>query len=287
MSNDSTDTIGSAPFTDLCTFGERSDGRYDATIAEFWTIGPKVHGGVMLAVCAAAARQKVREADSEPMRAMQPLSVAVDYLGAPNPGAVILDVNLRKTGKQICLADVELIQGDRTLVRAAVTLGHLDTEPPVYQADSLTDMPAEPGADALAYDENNEMGKIVNVAKGCDLRLDTTTAPFLKAEQGEPSLRLWIRPFADDEADADILLLFAMMAADISPPVVFNRGMFGWSPTIQLTTYLQRKPAPGWLRVQSSARSIGKGNFDEDHVIVDSTGAVVVQSRQLALLPRS
>ena len=107
MSNDSTDTIGSAPFTDLCTFGERSDGRYDATIAEFWTIGPKVHGGVMLAVCASAARQKVREADSEPMRAMQPLSVAVDYLGAPNPGAVILDVNLRKTGKQIWKTKVE------------------------------------------------------------------------------------------------------------------------------------------------------------------------------------
>ncbi|KAA0022407.1 thioesterase family protein [Antrihabitans cavernicola] len=279
--------MGAAPFRDLCTLGVRDDGRYDATIAEFWTIGPKVHGGVMLAVCAAAARQKVREQDSEPMRAMQPLSVAVDYLGAPVPGAVILDVNLRKTGKQICLADVELIQGDRTLVRAAVTLGHLDTEPPAYQRDSLIDMPIEPTPDAIVYDDSTDMGKIVNVAKGCDLRLDPTSAAFLEQKKGEPSFRLWIRPFEDDANDPDVVLLFAMMAGDISPPVVFNRGMFGWSPTIQLTTYLQRKPAPGWLRVMSSAKSIGVGNFDEDHLIVDSTGAVIVQSRQLALLPRS
>jgi hypothetical protein len=36
----------------------------------------------------------------------------------------------------------------------------------------------------------------------------------------------------------------------------------------------------------SSAKSIGSVLFDEDHVLVDASGAVVAQSRQLAMSPR-
>ena len=278
---------GTSPFRDLVTLGSRDDGRYDATIAQFWTIGPKVHGGAMLAVCAAAARQRLRESGSDAMNAMQPISVAVDYLGAPDPGAVVLDVTVRKTGKQICLVDVALIQNDRTMVRAAVTLGHLDTEPPLYQVDSLADMSVDPPADAVKYEENHAMSSVAHIREGAWMRMDSDSAAFLRQDQGEPTLRLWTRAFDEDEADDDVLLLFAMMAGDMSPPVVFNRVMFGWAPPVQLTTYLQRRPAPGWLRVQASSRSIGAGVFDEDHLIVDSTGAVVVQSRQLAMVGRS
>lgn len=64
-----------------------------------------------------------------------------------------------------------------------------------------------------------------------------------------------------------------------------NLGMFGWAPTVQLTTYVNRIPAPGWLRFAASAQEVGQGMFAEDHVVVDSTGATVAQSRQLALIP--
>jgi hypothetical protein len=278
-------TVGSAPFRDLCALSDESDGTYGAVIDQVWTIGKKVHGGAMLAICAAAARRRIREGDGEEVL-LQPIAVSVDYLGAPEPGAVTLTVNVRKRGRQICLADVELSQNGRTAVRAAVTLGQLDLEAPLHQLDALTDMPAEPPVDALRYDGDSPLGKIVNVAKGIELRLDPTAAKFVTGEIGEPVLQLWARPFPGDENDPDVALLFAMMVGDISPPVVFNRGMFGWAPTVQLTTYLQRVPAPGWLRVISSSKSIGAKVFDEDHLIIDSTGAVVVQSRQLALIGR-
>lgn len=279
------DAISSAPFRELCTLTDVDTDRYGGTIDPIWTIGKKVHGGAMLAVCAAAARRKLRSGTG-PSAQLQPVSVSVDYLGAPDPGAVELSVEVRKLGRQICLVDVNLMQGDRVAVRAAVTLGTLDVDPPVHQLDALTAMPAEPPEDAHRYDGSSPLGKVVNIAKGCELRLDPTSAAFMTGGQGEPMLRLWARPFAEDENDPDIAPLFAMMAGDISPPVVFNRGMFGWAPTIQLTTYLQRRPAPGWLRVMSSSRSIGTRFFDEDHLILDSTGAVVVQSRQLALIPQ-
>ena len=97
---------------------------------------------------------------------------------------------------------------------------------------------------------------------------------------------MWLRPFAADEADTDTALLFALMAGDISAPVTMNRGMFGWAPTVQLTTYLRRRPSPGWLRVMASSTVMGTTWFEEDHLILDATGAVVVQSRQLAMIPK-
>ena len=43
------------PFTDLTTVTAVGDGTFTATIDPVWTIGPKVHGGCMMAVCAVAA----------------------------------------------------------------------------------------------------------------------------------------------------------------------------------------------------------------------------------------
>ena len=97
---------------------------------------------------------------------------------------------------------------------------------------------------------------------------------------------MWVRPYAGDSADPDTAVYFALMTGDISAPVTMNRGMFGWAPTVQLTTYLRKLPAPGWLRVAASSTLIGDTWFEEDHLVLDSTGAVVVQSRQLAMVPR-
>jgi hypothetical protein len=97
---------------------------------------------------------------------------------------------------------------------------------------------------------------------------------------------MWARPRPGDETDIDTAVLFALMAGDISAPVTMNRGMFGWAPTVQLTVYLRRVPAPGWLRVRAESTVLGSTWFEEDHTVVDSTGAVVVQSRQLAMIPR-
>ncbi|MDV3206450.1 MAG: thioesterase family protein, partial [Rhodococcus ruber] len=55
---------------------------------------------------------------------------------------------------------------------------------------------------------------------------------------------------------------------------------------VQLTAYLRRLPAPGWLRIMPDSTVLGNAWFEEDHTVVDATGAVVVQSRQLAMVPR-
>ncbi|MDV8076634.1 thioesterase family protein [Rhodococcus sp. IEGM 1370] len=260
---------------------------FAGAIDSTWTIGPKVHGGVMLAVCAAAARKHIVTTDPEQAE-IQPLAVSVSYLAAPDPGEVALTTVARKRGRQVSHVDVELTQAGRVAVRAVVTLGRPDSEEPHHETPtSLASMAAEPPAETLAVAGDHPMASIVHVAKGCEMRIDAASASFLTGQQGEAEIRLWVRPFAGDEADLDTAVLFALMTGDISAPVTMNRGMFGWAPTVQLTTYLRRRPAPGWLRVAATSTVIGSTWFEEDHVVLDSTGAVVVQSRQLAMVPRS
>lgn len=270
----------SHPFTDLITVTAVDAGTFTANIDARWTIGPKVHGGCMMAVCAAAARRSVPDAAE-----LAPIALSANYLSAPAPGEVQLSTTIRKRGRQVNLVEVELSQRGRVAVTCSVTLGLLDTKPPRHQVPlAATAMPAEPPADAVLVTPDHPLGHVVHVAQGCDMRLDAAT-PFLTGAEGEPVTRLWLRPFASDEADPDAALLFALMAGDITPPVTMNRGHFGWTPTVQLTTYLRRRPAPGWLRVMASSTVVGDSWFEEDHVILDANGQVVVQSRQMAMLP--
>ncbi|HLS76524.1 MAG TPA: thioesterase family protein [Nocardia sp.] len=289
-----------APFSDVCAVrridhdsGTDDAATYRGVIADTWTVGPKVHGGTMVAGSAAAATAWLRESDPE-RAAMSPIAVSSDFLGAPEPGEVEYEVRTRKVGRQICLVDVTLTQGGKPRVRSALTFGHLDDAAPIFPSAAVAgdaagqvhhDMPAEPSRDAVGY-EDSPLGKVVNVSAGADLAMDGSWAPFLTGGTGLPRLRLWIRPFEGDRSDPEVAAYFAMMAADISPPVPMNLGHFGWAPTVQMTTYLRRRPAPGWLRVVATTHEIGERMFDCDQLVLDSTGAVVAQSRQLALLPQ-
>lgn len=277
-----------APFRDLTTLERVETDVFAGTIDPTWTIGPKVHGGAMMAVCAAAASQRLA-GDDDPA-VLSPLAVSASYLAAPDPGPVTVTTTIHKRGRRVAHVDAVLSQGDRPAVRCVVTLGTPDTVAPVHRepdgplASALAMDPTPPDA-AARVAPGHPMADVVHVARGCDMRLDPTAAHFLTGAQGSAEIRMWVRPRPDDEDDPATAALFAVMTGDICPPVTMNRGLFGWAPTVQLTTYLRRTPTPGWLRVTSSSAVVGGQWFEEDHTVVDETGALVVQSRQLAMVP--
>lgn len=53
-----------------------------------------------------------------------------------------------------------------------------------------------------------------------------------------------------------------------------------------MTTHVRGIPEPGWLRCKFTTRFITGGVLEEDGEVWDSTGRLVAQSRQLALMPR-
>ena len=112
---------GSTLFTDAMALTPVGDGRYDGELNEHWTIGPragpKVHGGAMLALCANAAR--IEHGGNESAHRSGPETSC----GRPIPGRCRWSTTVRKRGRRVSLIDVELNQGDRTAVRAAITLG--------------------------------------------------------------------------------------------------------------------------------------------------------------------
>ena len=254
-------------------------GEFDGNLNEHWTIGPKVHGGVMVALCAKAARAVYSEQGAEQDVIAQPVAVSVNFLSAPDPGPVRLVTTLRKRGRRIGLVDVELIAGERACVHAVVTLGDPEhNAEPLLSANPVTAlMSLEPPADVLPIGPGHPGAEINNLARGCDIRPALVESV---ASDEAPVFMIWVRP-----KQGRVDELFALMCGDISLPVPYAVGRRGWAPTVQLTAYLRGLPAAGWLRVVCTTTQIGSHWFDEDHTVVDSTGRIVVQSRQLALVP--
>lgn len=260
--------------TPMSTEGQSSQ-NFGAELGSSWTIGPKAHGGVLLALCAKAALRTLDAAD------VQPLVVSANYLSPPDPGAVELRAVLRKHGRTVSLVDVELRQGERAAVRATVTLGPPESGGVLFECEHpMASMPAEPPPEAVDV-SRHPLGDIVHVARVCDLRTDPSTAAYLRGELAtDPTIRLWVKPKGEDP-DA----LFAILAGDVAPPVTLNLGQPGWAPTVQLTALLRAQPVPGWLRVQMSTNRVGYTWFDGDAMVLDSAGTLVCQARQLALTP--
>jgi hypothetical protein len=276
---------GSTSFTDAMVLtpvpsddAAGARGVFGAELNEHWTIGPKVHGGAMLALCANAARTALG-GDA----GMQPIAVSGSFLWAPDPGRLTVVTTVRKRGRRVSLVDVELNQGERTAVRAAITLADPEHHvPPLLSVNPVVPLMTPeppPGLDPIG--PGHPMADIVHLAHGCDIRPSVgTMGP--RADGGAPVIEYWVRPKV---GTPDVL--FALLCGDISAPVTWAVNRFGWAPTVQLTAYLRGMPADGWLRVMCTTMQIGQDWFDEDHLVVDCEGRIIVQSRQLALVPQA
>ena len=263
---------GAGPFTTASRVRSLGDGTFAATLSGPWTIGGKPHGGFLVALLARAA---VAAAGSGAPVA-DPLSVSAQFLRAPEPGPVLLRTEVRKTGRQATVVAVQLEQRGQSCVEGVVTTGRLPRERAAWS--DLPNQPAEPPGNALDI-AALPMASVFRLAEGCDIRLDPNGAGFLHGQTNDPPrLRLWARP-RGEQVDP----MFALLAGDISMPVTFNLGRFGWTPTVQITALLRSRPAPGWLRIHVDCRAVHGPWFDSDATVVDSTGRLICQSRQLAL----
>ncbi len=263
-------------FTDAMALTAAGDGVYKGVLNEHWTIGPKVHGGAMLALCANAARTEIADSTD-----VEPIAVSGNFLWAPDPGPMQVITTVRKRGRRVSLVDVVLNQGDRTALRGAITMGTPDHHvAPLLSANPVTPlMTPDPPPDIEPIGPGHPMADIVHLADGCDIRPSMTTfAP--RWDGGPPIIEYWARPkgTAPD-------VLFALLCGDVSAPVARGVNRFGWAPTVQLTAYLRARPSDGWLRVMATTTQIGQDWFDEDHTVVDCEGRIIVQSRQLAMVP--
>ncbi|GAA2663185.1 MULTISPECIES: thioesterase family protein [Actinosynnema] len=257
------------------------DGTYTAALPAEWTTGQSPHGGFLLAVLARAAAHAAgapAPGTQPPPPGPAPLAVSAQFLRAAEVGPVLIRTSVRRAGRAAAVVTCALEQRGQTCVEAAVTVGALPTS--VEYAD-LPDLAAAPPPDAVDVSALAAEGGL-RLASACDLRLDPVSAGFLRGRTAGPLLlRMWARPHGE-QADP----YFTLVTADVPVPVTVNLGRRGWSPAVQLTALVRATPAPGgWLRLQVTCRAVHGQWYDEDVVVVDATGKLVLQSRKLALTP--
>ncbi|MCD0483267.1 thioesterase family protein [Streptacidiphilus sp. ASG 303] len=259
-------------------------GAYRADLDGGWRIGGGINGGLLLAT---AARALSRELGGDSGHA-DPYSISAYYLSASRPGPATLRTEVVRRGRSVSTGQVSLSQqgpdGTETeRLRALATYGDLDALPGDVRTSAAPPVMPPPeqciGADQAPPDFLAQ----ADLLHRLDLRLDPACVGWaLGAPSGNGLIRGWLRLADGREPDPLMLLL----AADALPPVTFDLGLYGWTPTLELTVHVRAKPAPGWLMISHATRNLAGGYLEEDAEVWDSAGRLVAQSRQLAAAPR-
>ena len=273
-------TIGDSEFDRDTAVTLREEGVYDAELSAGWTIIQAVNGGYLLAMLGRALGDALPHPD--------PFSVSAHYLTASVPGPAVIRTETVRTGRTLSTGQASLLQyaEDGTEVeriRVVATYGDLDALtgevrtsaeppaiPPLEHCLGPGDGPAPiPGSSAIT--------------DRLDIRLDPATVGWVVgAPSGKGEMRGWFG--LADGRDPDPLSL--LLTVDALPPTSFELGLKGWTPTVELTTHVRCRPAPGPLRVSITTRNLAGGFLEEDADVWDSADRLVAQSRQLARAPR-
>ncbi|WP_432066580.1 thioesterase family protein [Streptomyces sp. C10-9-1] len=272
--------VGDSEFDRDTAVTRREPGVYDAELSAGWTIISAVNGGYLLALLGRALGEALPHSD--------PFTVSAHYLTASRPGPAVIRTEVVRTGRTLSTGQASLVQfeDDGTEVeriRVLATYGDLDgltpevrtsaalpAIPPIEQCLGPGDGPAPiPGSSAIT--------------ERLDIRLDPATVGWaVGAPSGRGEMRGWFG--LADGRDPDPLSL--LLTVDALPPTSFELGLTGWTPTVELTTHVRCRPAPGPLRVSITTRNLAGGFLEEDAEVWDSADRLVAQSRQLARAPR-
>jgi acyl-CoA thioesterase len=257
-------------FDEATAVRDAGSGRYEVDLHPGWSVGGRPNGGYLMAVIARAAAAAAGQPD--------PLAVSAHFLAPPSGGPAEVTTEVMRQGRRISAVRATLRQDGVPLVDALVSAGSLPTAPePMHLSGGPPQV--SPVEECLPASGIAPGGARVGLHDFVDLRIDPASVGWATGSPGgSMEIRGWCR-LRDGAPTAPLVLL---QMGDAFPPVTFDVGIYGWVPTVELTTYLRARPAPGWLACRMAARLIGDGWIDEDAELWDSTGNLVAQARQLA-----
>lgn len=266
------------------TAREGEPGAYAAEFGGGWRIGGGVNGGLLLALAGRALASELGAPSGERPGHADPMAISAYYLSPGEPGPATVRTDVVRRGRAVSTGQASITQddgqgGEAERVRVLATYGDLAA------VDSEVSTTAEPPSlpppeDCLsAADAPPGFLKHATLLQRLDMRLDPATTGWAVGKpSGNGVIRGWLRMADGREPDPLMLLL----AVDALPPVAFELGLPGWTPTLELTAHVRARPAPGWLRVSLASRTMAGGYLEEDAEVWDSSGRLVALSRQLA-----
>jgi acyl-CoA thioesterase len=249
----------------------RAGGGLGATITDRWNaVGERPNGGYLLGICLQALRRVLPFPD--------PLTVAAFFLRPARPGPAEVRTEVVRAGRRLATGEARLLQEGAEVVRAVATFTELGAAS--GRALVLAEPPDLPAPDEAVDVVGGRSLPGLSLVDRFEYRMAGRPGWTQGRPSGDPCVQLWLR-FRDGR-DADPLSLPAIV--DAAFPAVMEIGAPG-SSTLELTAHVRARPAPGWLACRVSTRDVIDGYHEEDFEVWDSRGALVAQSRQLALLP--
>jgi acyl-CoA thioesterase len=218
---------------------------------------------------------------------LDPLSVSGYYLSTARPGPAVVRTEVLRAGRSMSTGSASLVQvtDGRELERLRVLATYGDLADLTGDVRTAATPPVLPPPEECvrAADAPPSFMEQAALLQRLDLRLDPACVGWARGRpSGRGLIQGWLRMADGREPDPLLMLL----AVDALPPVTFDLGMLGWTPTLELTVHVRVAPAAGWLRVVHSSRNVAGGLLEEDAEVWDSAGRLVAQSRQLARVPR-
>jgi hypothetical protein len=245
---------------------------FDAEVAPGWDIGGNANGGYLMAI----AGRAMAEALGRP-----PLTLTAHYLKPAPAGPCMIEVSTVRSGRRLATATGSLRMGDVEIIRLLGTFGEQTPGGPSQTIDEPIELPPYEACELPPLPTD---GPLPAMMERLAVRIRPGDEGFrIGRPTGRAEIRGWFA-FAD-EGPIDAIGL--LLVADAFPPPVFNTELpVAWVPTVELTVHIRGVPSPGPLRCAFRSRFIQDGLVDEEGEIWDSSGVLVAQSRQLALMPR-
>lgn len=247
---------------------ERDGDQLVGQVHDGWDVFSITHGGYLAAMAASAA---LTAADAPDL-----FTLTVHYLRKVTAGPVRFSATEVGGSRRFTTWSLRAEQDGRPVMAVLASVGDRDD---LSGPDWSDEQAWSPAAGALTGRAGaaDEPFPTPNIARRVGLRLDSSSAGFTTGDVGASAALRAVTSIDDPDQ------LTALIACDATPPAVWNAlGMQGWVPTVELTAHVRARPSSGPLSVVVDTHHVTDGFLEEDAIVRDATGALVLQSRQLA-----
>lgn len=249
----------------------RQVSRWTTDLTAEWNIAGNPNGGY---AAASSLRAMLAMAPDHP----DIMSVTTHYLRPSTAGSPAdIEVEVMRRGRRTSTLRSTLSQESKPRLTTVASLSSFDLWRSPHRFP-VEPHPIPPPEECLDRSELRQ-GVDLPILSRLEVRLDPAVAEA--GSNSQAVMSGWIR-FVDG-ADPSVLSL-PLFADSFPPSPMTVLGQVGWIPTVELTVHVRARPAPGWIRAHFRARDINNGTLIEDGLLWDSSGALVAQCRQIALL---
>lgn len=244
------------------------DGSYEGAVTDRWSIDGRPNGGYLMGI--------ILNAMSAEAPGLTPLALTGHFLSPADPGPAHIHVDMIKRGRSISTATATLSQGARQRLVMLVSLGSLESQkgptrslaspPPL--PDTLVSSAGRPAPHPIV-----DRFEFLLPPAQAQVAAGIVTPGETRAE------------FTGKIRFSDGYLPTATavpLLVDAYPPAIFNLGLIGWTPTIELTIHQRGTPIGAWQVLRVSTRHLIDGLLEEEAELWNEDGSLVAQSRQLA-----